>query len=95
MRDDTEVANGLIAKLRAFVSTELDDQENEMFACLLAPGVSLAYDEAEGPLAAEVVGFSMSGTTDAEDVQWRPDALARALRGPLRDRGLRVVGLER
>jgi hypothetical protein len=91
--NETTVANSLLAKLRTFVSTELDDAEAEMFASLLAPGVSLAYAAADD---VEVAGFGATvSDPGSEDVEWRPDALPRALEEALRQNGLRVVGWQR
>ena len=89
MRDDIEVANSLLGKVRSFVSTELDDQESAMFASLLAPGVSLAYAEDE------VAGFEAPELDDegGPGVEWRPGALAEGLGAALRQSGVRVVGL--
>jgi hypothetical protein len=89
MRDDVEVANNLLAKVRSFVSAELDDEESEMFASLLAPGVSLAYAEDE------VAGFEAADLDDEGGlgVAWHPGALAEALGAALRESGVRVVGL--
>jgi hypothetical protein len=94
VEDDTAVANRLLAKLRTFVTTELDDEEAEMFASLMAPGVSLAYKEVEEP---EVAGFGSESAAGSEDTdaEWRPNALAQALEAALRENGLRVVGWER
>jgi hypothetical protein len=92
MREDTEVANSLLAKLRTFVSTELDDRESEMFAYLLAPGVSLSYTQLDD---AEIPGFAATsaGTLGNDNVEWRTDSLAEALSKALRRGGIRVVGL--
>ena len=73
-----EVAHRLLAKLRNFVVEELDEKESEMFATLLAPGVSLAYSDDD------VLGFG---------AEWRPGALAGSLSEALREGGVRVVGL--
>jgi hypothetical protein len=92
MSEDIQVARRLLAKLRSFVSDQLDAAEGEMFASLLAPGVSLAFAEADDN---EVSGFAGTGAdlpADA-DVDWRPDALAGALGTALRESGVRVVGL--
>jgi hypothetical protein len=72
-----EAAVRLVAKLRSFVA-ELDDQERELLAVLLAPGVAMAYPEEE------VVGFS---------VDWRSSAIPDALVTALREGGIRVEGL--
>jgi hypothetical protein len=92
MSEDIEVARRLLAKLRSFVSDELDAAEGEMFASLLAPGVSLAFAEADDN---EVSGYVLtgSGTPADREVDWRPDALAGALGTALRESGVRVVGL--
>ena len=92
MSEDLEVARSLLAKVRAFVSTQLSDEESSMFATLLAPGVSLAYADGDD----DVAGFGVAGTgspTGAE-VDWRPGALADALGEALREGGVRVVGLD-
>ncbi|HXW78415.1 MAG TPA: hypothetical protein VEJ84_02895 [Acidimicrobiales bacterium] len=92
MSEDIEVARRLLAKLRSFVSDQLDAAEGEMFASLLAPGVSLAFAEVDD----EVSGFAGEGAdapTDP-DVNWGPDALAGALGSAFRESGVRVVGLK-
>jgi|GEM_PF-1610934 len=83
--ESTEAAERLLDKLARFVAEELDDQEREMFAKLLAPGVSLAYQ------APPLVDIGAPG--GAIDVDWRPSALPEALAEALRGRGVRVVGL--
>lgn len=75
-----EVAHTLLAKLRSFVSRELNEKESEMFATLLAPGVSLAYP-----------GDDDTGS----GAEWRPGALAESLCEALRESDVRVVGLRR
>ena len=71
-------ARRLLEKIRVFVSEHLNDEESALFAALIAPGVSLAYPDAE------VSGFS---------ADWRPDALPEALAEVIRDGGVRVEGL--
>jgi hypothetical protein len=92
MSDDMEVARSLLAKVRTFVRTQLTDEESQMFAGLLAPGVALAYDHGGD----DVTGFQSSGDDPAEttDVEWRPEALEGSLREALREGGVRVVGLD-
>jgi hypothetical protein len=92
MSDDMEVARSLLAKVRRFVTTQLTDKESEMFAGLLAPGVAQAYDDGSG----DVTGFQSPGVETAApaEVEWRPDALAGALREAIREGGVRVVGLD-
>ena len=82
MKNESEVATSLLAKLRTFLNEELDGEEAEMFSWLLAPGVSLAYTDAE------VVGFAVPEGRG----QWRPGPLAGPLCEALRDGGVRVVG---
>jgi len=90
MTEDLDVARRLLAKLRTFVRTQLDDEESKMFASLLAPGVSLAYAERSD----DVSGFASAGSSGGPEVDWRPDALAGSLGEALREGGVRVVGLE-
>ena len=92
MTEDLDVARRLLAKVRTFVRTQLDDEESKMFASLLAPGVSLAYAERSD----DVSGFASAGAGSAggPEVDWRPDALAGSLGEALREGGVRVVGLE-
>src|SRR5437762_1502785 len=44
---DPEAADRLLAKLRRFAAQDLDDEERAVLARLLAPRVSLAFDESE------------------------------------------------
>jgi hypothetical protein len=92
MSEELEVAHSLLDKVRTFVRTQLTDEESEMFASLLAPGVSLAYAD----LGDDVTGFAApgSGSSGAGDVDWRPGALPAALGEALRNSGVRVVGLD-
>jgi hypothetical protein len=93
MSEDIDVARRLLAKLRSFVSNELDAAEGEMFASLLAPGVSRALGQADDN---EVTGFAGTGSGGPEDtdVDWDPDVLAGGLGVALRESGVRVVGLK-
>lgn len=72
-----EAAAGLIDKLRDF-ATQLDGDERQLLAALLAPGIDAAWGE-----EAEVAGFG---------AQWAPSSLSDHLRGAIRDRNLRVEG---
>ena len=69
-----------MAKIRAFVTDQLDDQEAALFAALVAPGVARAYQDDD------VDGFG-------SDVTWRPGALPDSLAEAVRDGGLRVEDL--
>jgi hypothetical protein len=92
MSEELEVARSLLVKVRTFVRTQLTDEESEMFASLLAPGVSMAYAEAGD----EVTGFATGnpGPSGGAEVDWRPDALPGALAEALREGGIRVVRLD-
>ena len=76
--DDAAVR--LLAKIREFVASELDDEERELFAALLAPGVAQAYDETE------VAGFAA--------IDWSDKPFPEALGKALRDARIRVTGLD-
>ncbi|MDZ7678736.1 MAG: hypothetical protein U5K29_09295 [Acidimicrobiales bacterium] len=76
---DGDPASRLLDKLGSFVA-DLDDEERQAFAALLAPGVALAHEP-----DAEVVGFSAS--------EWLPSALPDRLGEVIRERGLRIEGL--
>jgi hypothetical protein len=82
----TEAAQRLLDKLAGFIADELDDEEREMFAKLLAPGVALAYQ------TPPLVDVDAPGGSSI-DVDWRPTALPEALAEALRERGVHVVGL--
>lgn len=77
---DRAAARRLLAKIRAFVTDQLDDQEAALFAALVAPGVARAYQDDD------VEGFG-------SDVDWRPGALPDSLAEAVRDGGIRVEGL--
>jgi hypothetical protein len=82
----TEAAQRLLDKLASFVANDLNDEERDLFAKLLAPGVALAYQ------TPPLLDVTVPG--GAIDVEWRPSALPEALAQALRERGVRVVGLE-
>ena len=77
---DRAAARRLLAKIRAFVADQLDDEEAALFAALVAPGVARAYQDDD------VEGFG-------SDVDWRPGALPDSLAEAVRDGGIRVEGL--
>lgn len=74
---ESAAAERLLAKLRDFIATELDQDERALLGALIAPGVAQAH--------AEVNGFAQGG--------WSPEDLPRALVTALRDSGVRVEGL--
>jgi hypothetical protein len=69
----------LLEKVSEFVRG-LDEEERMLFAALLAPGVAAAHQEPE------VEGFGV--------VAWRPSTLPDALAAAVRERGMRIVGLD-
>lgn len=77
---ETVAAERLLAKLRHFIATELDEEERALLGALVAPGVAQAHAAAD----AEVQGFGGG---------WSPNDLPRALVTALRDSGVRVEGL--
>jgi hypothetical protein len=76
--EDLDAAERLLAKVRAFVQHDLDDDERALFAQLLAPGVA----EAHGEAVEDVAGFG-----DMRQSLSLPERLARAVR----QQGLRIV----
>ena len=62
------------------MACDLDEEERQLFAALLAPGVAQATVESE------VAGFTM--------VEWPADAFPEALGRALRGAGIRVTGLD-
>lgn len=81
MDGETETAERLLAKVRAFVAG-LDEEERQLFAALIGPGVSLAHRQTNE--TDEVLGFE-SG--------WGRRQLPGHLAQVVRDQGVRVVGL--
>lgn len=77
---DVTPAERLLEKLRRFIAEHLDDDERVLIGQLLVPGIAHAYQEEE------VEGFTATG--------WSPGALPESLVMALRDRGVRVVGLD-
>ena len=75
-----EEAERLLAKIRAFVATELDEEERKLFAALIAPGIAQAYS------TPEVAGF--------DEEPWSRASLPEALSAALKSAGVRVLGLE-
>ena len=75
-----EAADRLLQKVRAFVADQLDEEEAQLFAALVAPGIARAYVEED------VVGFG-------SEVDWRPGALPESLAEAVRSGGIRVEGL--
>lgn len=78
METEQSAASRLLAKLSEFVAT-LDDDERQMLAALLAPGVAKVWQE-----EAEVEGFA---------VDWMPSSMPEALEVAVRDKHLRIEGL--
>lgn len=66
----SDVAELFLAKLRKFVETDLNEQERELFAGLVAPGIARAH------ATSEVDGFGLTGWAPAD----LPAELSRALK---------------
>jgi hypothetical protein len=81
MQDDDAAgvlaAERLLGKVRLFAAG-LDDDERELFAALLGPGIALAHRDDE------VVGFQNT---------WELRQLPTHLAAVIRDRDVRVIGL--
>ena len=77
---ESDPAERLVEKIRAFVAEQLDDEERQLFAALIAPGLARAYEDPE------VAGFDM--------IDWESRPLPRALGEALRRANIRVEGLE-
>ena len=73
-------ADRLLVKLRRFIADELDGEERQLFATLLAPGVAAAHADHD------VVGLGM--------VNWTLPSLPTALVDSLQAGGVRVEGLD-
>ena len=73
-------ADRLLRKLRQFIAEQLDADERELFATLLAPGVAAAHADHDA------VGVGMIG--------WAPARLPQALTDTLRHGGVRIEGLD-
>ena len=73
-------ADRLLCKLRQFIADQLDAEERQLFATLLAPGVAAAHADHD------VVGFGM--------INWTPPSLPRALAETLQVGGVRIEGLD-
>ncbi|MDQ6728539.1 MAG: hypothetical protein M3066_20610 [Actinomycetota bacterium] len=78
---EAHAAERLLAKLRHFIATELDQDERALLGALVAPGVARAHPDPD----AEVQGFAAGG--------WAPGDLPEALVNALRDADVRVEGL--
>ncbi len=78
MEVDASAGTRLLDKLKVFAS-ELDDEERQLLAALLAPGVARSWQE-----ESEVEGFI---------VDWLPSSTPEALRAAIVDRGFRIEGL--
>ena len=76
---EQDPAERLVEKLRRFITEDLDEAEQALLAMLLAPGISLVYDETD------VSGFTMLSTG--------PGELVEQLRSALRRAGVKVSGL--
>ena len=96
MDGDTEIAERLLAKVRAFVAG-LDDDERQLFAALIGPGVALAHGAADQPAGA-AANLGAGGADDADEVVgfdagWSRRRLPEHLAEVMRRQDVRVVGL--
>jgi len=78
MSEVVDVNEQLFAKLREFVAG-LDDEERNVFAALIGPGVAAAYRDPD-----EVEAYTLS---------WEPTRLPDHLAAAIRAKALRIVGL--
>ncbi len=85
MEDDApgaEASIRLIGKIRRFVHEELDEEERVLFGALVAPGIAAAYKDA----SSEVEGFVLT--------EWAPGSIPAHLARSLREKGIRVIGID-
>lgn len=73
-----DAAERLLTKLRAFAAG-LTDDEREVFAALVGPGVAMAHRDED-----DVEGFTST---------WEPRRLPERLSATIREHDVRVVGL--
>lgn len=79
---ESDASGRLIEKLRWFVREHLDEQERVLFGALLAPGIASAYRDA----STEVEGFVLT--------DWAPGSIPEDLARSLREKGIRVSGID-
>jgi hypothetical protein len=79
---DPDASDRLVEKIRWFVRDHLDEQERVLFGALLAPGIAAAYQDA----STEVEGFLMT--------DWAPGTIPEDLARRLREKGIRVSGID-
>ena len=79
---ESDASDRLIDKIRWFSREHLDEQERALFAALLAPGIAAAYRDA----SSEVEGFVVT--------DWAPGSIPDDLARSLREKGIRVSGID-
>jgi hypothetical protein len=79
---ERDASGRLIEKIRWFVRDHLDEQERVLFGALLAPGIAAAYRDA----STEVEGFVLT--------DWAPGSIPEDLAKRLREKGIRVSGID-
>ena len=79
---EADASGRLIEKIRWFVRDHLDEQERALFGALLAPGIAAAYRDA----STEVEGFVLT--------EWAPGSIPEELARSLREKGIRVSGID-
>ena len=72
----------LVEKIRWFARDHLDEEERVLFGALLAPGIAAAYREA----STDVEGFVLT--------EWAPGSIPEDLARSLREKGIRVSGID-
>ncbi len=75
-----DVAQRVLQKVQVFVRDQLDDEERLLFGALVAPGIAQAYRDDE------VEGF--------EAAPWAAGLLPQDMADAVRERGVRVAGLD-
>jgi hypothetical protein len=79
---EPDASERLIEKIRWFARERLDEQERALFGALLAPGIAAAYRDA----STEVEGFVLT--------DWAPGSIPEDLARSLREKGVRVSGID-
>jgi hypothetical protein len=79
---ESDASDRLIEKIRWFAREHLDEEERALFGALLAPGIAAAYRDA----STEVEGFVLT--------DWAPGSIPEDLARRLREKGVRVSGID-
>jgi hypothetical protein len=79
---ESDASGRLIEKIRRFVREQLDEEERVLFGALVAPGIAAAYRDA----STEVEGFVLT--------DWAPSSIPDDLARKLREKGIRISGID-